>query len=188
MGAVYVTTYEVVGAGLAKADVYYSRAQEARQTHWDWAESIGGSGIRPNHNGGLRSVFFSGDVPKGWRKIGSQQGKIEAVPNRGTKSGKEAEAAMAALPRIPRPDELASVFGYSPNELAMDGNRGVIYFPTELRVAHPAPRTFIRLPRFDRDGFTPDEAELRAIPESELMKAIEDHNAEAKRLREKESA
>jgi hypothetical protein len=186
--SVYVTTYEVIGEGLAKADAYYAQADAARQAHWDWAESIGGSGIRPDHNGGLRSVFFDGDTPKGWRKVGKQQGKIEAVPNRGTKSGKEAERQMQALDRIPNPDVLAAAFGYAPNELAIDGNRGVIYFPTELRVSFPQARTFLRLPRFAKDGFTPDESELRAVPESEMMKAVEDHNAEARRLREKAAA
>jgi hypothetical protein len=188
VSGVYTTTYEIVGDGLAKAEAHYAKSAQAWQAHWDWAESIGGSGIRPDHSGGLRSVFFDGDPPKGWRKIGSQSGKTEAVPNRGTKSGKAAEEAMRSLPRAPRPDELAAAFGYSPNELAVDCNAGVIYFPTELRVTHPAPRTFLRLPRFDRDGFTPNEAELRAIPESELMKAVEDHNDEAKRLREREPA
>jgi hypothetical protein len=186
MSKVYVTTYEVVGAGLAKADTYYALVDEARQAHWDWAESIGGSGIRPDHSGGLRSVFFDGDLPKGWRRSGGQQGKTEAVPNRGTKSGKEAERQMQALPRTPRPDELAAAFGYRPNEMAMDGT--AIYFPTEMRVAFPMPRTFVRLPRFERDSFTPNEAELRAVPESELMKAVEDHNEEARRQREKVAA
>ena len=65
----------------------------------------------------------------------------------------------------------------------MDYNRGVIYFPTEMRVHYPETRTFLRLPRFDGDGFEPDPEQLRAIPESELMQAVEAHNAEARRLK-----
>jgi hypothetical protein len=181
---VYVTTYEIVGEGAERAAAYYAEIDSARAAHWLFAESVGGVGFRPCHNGGIRSVLFDAATPTGWRKTGRSKGKIEAVPNRGTKAGKAAAAQMADLPAVPRPDALAKLFGYSPNELAMDSDRGVIYFPTEMRVAHPAPRSFLRLPRFDGDGFTPDEAVLRALPESELMKAVEDHNAEAKRQRE----
>jgi hypothetical protein len=188
VSSVYVTTYEIVGDGLEIAERHYAAVDAAIQAHWDWAESIGGSGIRPAHDGGLRSVFFDSELPKGWRAIGSSKGKTEAVPRRGTKTGKEAEAAMNALPRAPRPADLAAALGYNPSEMAIDSERGTIYFPTELRVSHPAPRIFVRLPRFAKDGFTPDESKLLAVAESELMRAIEDHNAEAKRVREKEAA
>jgi hypothetical protein len=187
MSKVYVTTYEIIGSGLAKAAQYYADADAAQAKHWEHVEAVGGEGMRPDHNGGLRSVFFK-ELPAGWREIARQSGKMEAVPRRGTKAGKAAQEALDALPRIPRPCALASALGYNPAEMALDGERGVIYFPTELRVSFPAQRFFIRLPRFEKDGFTPDDAELKAVPESELMKAVEDHNAEAARSRQKEAA
>lgn len=188
MGQVFVTTYELIGRAVEKAKAFYAEADAARDAQWAWAESLGGSGFRPSHDGGVRTVFFTGELPTGWRSVGRERGKTEAAPRRSTKSGKAADEAMAALPKAPRPNRLAAAVGYSPNEMAMDGDRGVIYFPTELHVSQPTDRYFVRLPRFERDGFTPDERELRAIPESELMKALEDHNAEAKRLREKQAA
>lgn len=187
MSKVYVTTYEVIGDGHALAAKHYDEIEAATEAHWAFVEDIGGVGFRPEHSGGVSSVLFT-ETPKGWRKLGQQGDKIEATPNRGTKAGKEMADRIASLPRTPRPDALAAAFGYSPSQLAMDSERGTIYFPTTLRVAHPQPRTFLRIPRFDGDGFTPNDTMLRAIPESELMKAVEDHNAEARRLREKDAA
>ena len=183
-----MTTYEVVGEGIAKADAFYAERQVALDAQWAWIEGVGGSGFRPAHDGGLRSVFFDGPIPKGWRSIGKQGGKTEAQPRLSTKSGKAIRADMSALPCQPRPDALASALGYSPREMAIDSARGTIYFPTELRLDFPVARTFVRLPRFSGDGFDPDAAILRALPESEFMKALEDHNAEAKRQRESAGA
>jgi hypothetical protein len=184
MGAIYVTTYEIVGEGLVRASAHYAAIDQAKKAHWQFAESVGGAGFRPDHNGGVRSVLFDGELPTGWRNIGRDRGKIEAVPRLSTKAGKAASIAMRGLPRAPQPQALAALFCYSPSTFAMDPDRGTIYFPTELRTGHPAPRSFLRLPRFEGDGFTPDETVLRALAESDLMKAVEDHNAEAKRLRE----
>jgi hypothetical protein len=95
---------------------------------------------------------------------------------------------MNALPAAPNAFSLAARLGYSPNEMALDEEMGTIYFPMELRVSFPTKRSFIRLPRFANDGFSLDDKLLRALAESELMRAIEDHNAKARSLREKESA
>lgn len=187
MSGVYVTTYEIIGDGLTKAREFYGKVEAARSAQWKHLEELGAEGFRPNHNGGVRSIFFK-ELPTGWRSIGRDGDNTEAVPRRGTKAGKAAQDALDALPRAPAPGELAGALGYSPSEMAMDRERGTIYFPTELSVAYPATRFFVRLPRFDKDGFTPNDAELRAIPESELMKAVEDHNAEARRQREAEAA
>ncbi len=185
MSRIYTTTYEIIGAGSAKAKPHYDSIEAARKAQWEYVESVGATGFRPSHNGGVRSLFFDGDtMPKGWRKIGSQGRKVEAVPGRAAKIGKHLERELDALPCAPMPTDLAAAFGYSPSEMAIDPERGTIYFPTEMQLSFPTSRIFLRLPRFAGDGFTPDETLLRAIPESELMKAVEDHNAEAKRLRE----
>lgn len=182
MSKVYITTYEVIGA-LDLAHNHYEAVDAARAAQWDFAHDVGGLGYRPSHDGGLRSVFFA-EVPTGWRKIGQDKGNIEAVPLKSTKIGKEAVQRMCNLPLAPSAHDLAAAYGYNPPHFAMSGR--TIYFPTELFLKFPQDRIFIRLPRFAEDGFEPNEAHLRALPESELMAAIEAHNAEAKRQREAE--
>lgn len=180
MSKVFVTTYEVIGAHEI-AHAHYQAIDAARLAHWDFVTEVGGAGFRPSHNGGVRSVFFE-QLPSGWRKIGLDGAKVEAVPLKSTKSGKAMAENMAALPQAPKPGDLASSYGYNPPHFAIDG--GKIYFPTEMQVYFPVERIFLRLPRFAEDGFEPDEAILHAIPESQFMAAIEAHNAEAKRQRE----
>lgn len=180
MSKVFVTTYEVIGA-LELAHAHYDAVDAARAAQWDFVNELGGEGYRPSHNGGLRSVFFT-EIPIGWRKIGTDKGKIEAVPSKGTKAGKAAAQRISGLPSAPSASDLAASYGYNPPHFAISG--GTIYFPTELFLKFPQERIFLRLPRFAEDGFEPNEAHLRALPESEFMAAIEAHNAEAKRQRE----
>ncbi len=187
MSRIFTTTYEVIGEGVAIANGYYAEIEAARKEHWAFVESVGGDGFRPAHDGGLRAVFFA-ELPKGWRKVGREGKHIEAVPYKTSAAGKELVQRIRSLALAPRPHQLASSLGYSPSEMALDPDRGTIYFPTEIRVSHPEERTFLRLPRFATDGFEPDPAILRELPESALMLAIETHNAEAKRQREAEPA
>lgn len=187
MSRVYVTTYEVIGAGIPLAEDHAAAIDNARAIQWAYSQQIGGAGFRPSHNGGVRTILFD-TLPKGWRKVGLDRGKIEGVPRKDSKAGKEIAASIAALPEAPQPHHLAAALGYNPSEMALDSERGTIYFPTTVDVSFPTKRYFVRLPRFDRDGFDPDANILRAIPESELMKALEDHNAEARRRREEKEA
>ncbi|WP_225206271.1 hypothetical protein [Novosphingobium huizhouense] len=180
MSKVFVTTYEVIG-DLDLLNLHYAADEAAVAAHWAYVEGIGASGFRPSQAGGVASVFFE-TLPQGWRKIGADKGRIEAVPLKSTKVGKAAAATIADLPRKPKASALAASYGYNPPLCAMDGT--YIYFPSEIQVLHPVKRTFLRLPRFPEDGFEPDETRLRAVPESELMAAIEAHNAEVNRLRE----
>ena len=184
MTQVFVTTYEVIGKFEATDD-HYDAIKHARLLQCDFITDVGGVGFRPSHDGGLRSVMFE-TLPPGWRQIGMDKGKIEALPLKSTKIGKEMVAQIDALPKAPRATDLAARFGYNPKEFAIDG--GTIYFPTELKITFPTKRIFLRLPRFTGDDFEPNEAHLRAIPESEFMAAIEAHNAEAKRQREGRAA
>lgn len=188
MGQVFVTTYEVIGGGIAIADDFYASVDAARKAHWDFVTSVGGEGFRPAHYGSIRSVLFKGDAPDGWKKIGTDKGNTEATPRKASKVGRAFADAIKALPHMPKAEKLVGALGYNPSEMAMDTNTGTIYFPTETRLSHPARRIFVRIPRFANDGFEPDPAMLCALPESEFMKAIEDHNAEAKRLSEADTA
>ena len=184
--SVYITTFEIVGEGLELADYFDLKKQEARLAQWKFVSEVGGKGYLPDSwTGGLRSVLFDGDPPKGWRRNKrTHKGLIEAVPRKTTKIGKSLLDKIAALPRKPLATQLAAELGYNPESFAIHGTS--IYFPTELRVTHPQIRHFLRLPLSPEDGFQADPAFLKAIPESELMKAVEDHNAEANRLREQE--
>jgi hypothetical protein len=181
MPTVYVTTYEVISDGVPIADEHFHAIDAAHAAHWQFVEQLGGKGFRPAHDGGLRSVFFE-TIPAGWRKIGNDKGLTEAVPRKGSTAGKDLVKRIAELPRAPDAWALASRLGYSTTEFACDGTK--LYFPTAIALSFPASRMFLRLPRFSEDGFNPEESFLRALPESEFMRAVEDHNAEARRLRE----
>lgn len=177
--SVFVTTYEVIGDGLPIAAEHFAEVKAAKAAHWQFVESVGGIGFRPTScGGGLRSVFFT-DVPTGWRKIGKDRDNIECVPHKSSFAGRGIAKVIGALPTAPDAINLARKLGYTPNEMAMDGT--CIFFPTTLQVSFPAERAFLRLPRFAGDKFEPDPAILQALPESEFMKALEDHNAEARR-------
>jgi len=184
--SVYVTTYEVIGDGLAIAADFYAQVDAAQKAHWAFTESVGGVGFRPAHWGSITSVLFEELPAEGWKQIGRDKARIEATPRKTSKVGKALAEQIRALPVTPKGESLAGMLGYNPLEMAMDGFK--VYFATELRTSHPTERIFVRIPRFANDGFEPDETMLRALPESEFMKAIEDHNAEAKRLRESEPA
>lgn len=176
--SVYVTTYEIIGAHHL-ADDYYARRNAAHGAQWNFVRGIGGVGFRPNHGGGVQTVFFKA-LPTGWLKVGQDGDRIEARPRKGSLFG----TALAGLPCVPQVDELASSYGYNPKELAIDDSKGVIYFPSLISTGFSARRHFLRLPRFKNDGFEPDVALLRAVPESELMAAIEAHDAEKIRRHE----
>lgn len=180
MSKVFVTTYEIIGARhLAQA--HYAAIDAARDAHWSFVSEVGGVGYRPGHNGGLSSVFFE-SLSEGWRKVGFHDGKVEARPLKNTKIGKALARKINDLRRAPQAPSLAGSYGYNPRHFPIDG--GSIYFPSEIQVKFPDERIFLRIPRFADDGFEPDETNLRAVPESELMAAIEAHNAWANRLRE----
>lgn len=180
MSTVFVTTYEVIGA-LELARAHYDAVDAARAAHWDFAMEIGGEGYRPSYNGGLLSIFFT-ELPAGWKKVSTHNGKIEAVPLKSTKAGKTVAQRISDLPLAPSAGNLASSYGYKPPHFPI--SEGKIYFPSEMFLKFPRDRIFLRLPRFAEDCFEPNEANLRAIPESEFMAAIEAHNAEARRRRE----
>ncbi len=180
---VYTTTFEMIGEGRDLADRYEQQKRDAAGEQWAFVKEVGGAGYCPSSwNGALQSVLFDGELPEGWRRIGSVKGMTNAVPRASTKAGKAWLAKIEALPAKPLPTSLAVELGYARDSFAIDGS--AIYFPTEIRVEHPETRHFLRLPLQAGDGFEPDLQRLKPVAESELMKAVEDHNAEAKRLRE----
>jgi hypothetical protein len=186
MSSVFVTTYEAVGDGVAIVERYLEKKDAHIQAGMAVAEQFGASGFRPSRHGSPRTLLFNGnsmaDTPEGFRYVGRVKAdSIECAPFRNTKRGKEAYAALQEIGPMPNSEEVAVEFGWHPPEMPMDGT--TVYFATASSVALPAPRHFIRLPRFARDQWE-QPATLVAIPESEFMRAIEDHNAAARAMRE----
>jgi hypothetical protein len=161
MSGVFVTTYEVIGA-LDIARAHYKAIKAALKAQWAFIREVDGTGFRPDSNGGVRSVMFKA-LPPGWRKIGRDNGDVEAVPYKSSKLGKAAALKLAEIAKAPQSHELAAAFGYNPPHFAIENGR--IYFATDCVVTFPAERIFLRLPRFSKDGFVPNENQLRAIPE-----------------------
>jgi len=180
---VYTTTFEIVGEGRDLADDFQYELDSAKRAHFAFVNKVGGKGYCPcPYSGLLRSVLFEGELPPGWKKIGMQGGRTNANPKVSTKIGKALRQEIEKLPKRPDASKLAADLGYGPDVLAIDA-RGV-FFPTQLRVEHPETRHFLRLPLTKEMDFEPAPAMLRAIPENELLKAVEEHNAAAKRERE----
>lgn len=180
MSKVFITTYEVIGAHEI-ATAHYAAVDNARNAHWAFVKKVGGSGYQPGYGGGVVAVLFE-QLPAGWRQICTEKNWIKAVPHKATREGKAVYEKMKALPVPPSPEQLCADYGYQPSEFPIEGT--TIYFATALRVTFPSERIFLRIPRTASDGFEPNEAHLRALPESEFMAAIEAHNAEAKRQHE----
>lgn len=175
--------YEIVRAGLEISTAHFEECAAAKRAHWQFVDEVGGSGLRPTGHGGLRSVFFK-TLPPNWRKIGSRDQLIEAIPSKTSATGKALAKQIAELPQAPEPSILAGKLGYGPNQLVIDGDRGIIYFPTAVELTFPTKRHWLRIPRTLDDGFEPDPAILAECRESEFMRAVEDHNAEARRQQE----
>lgn len=184
--SVHVITFEIIGDGRQLADTFEAEKSEARSTFWAFVHEVGGTGYRPGHNGTLRSVFFDCELPQGWRAIDKVNGLTEALPARNTKVGKALRDRYGDLPEMPQASRLARDLGYSPSFMPI--SNGKIYFPSEVRVTFPTERHFLRLPLTADDGFKPDDSLLRELRESEFMRAVEDHNAEARRQKEAEAA
>lgn len=179
---VSIISFEIIDLGLATAEAFQTQKDAARQALLDFAIALGAEAYRPNSRGNFYSALFAGELPKGWRKIGGHNGHMEAMPHRGTKIGKQLIHQIERLPKIPNASELAHSLGYKTS--LMPTADGKIYFPTELRVEFPKARHFLTLPLTASDEFIPNPKLLRELRESEFMRAIEDHNAEARRQEE----
>lgn len=182
MTAVHVTTYEVVGDGIALADEHYAQLRAARAAHWAVATKFGAHGYRPSSGGGgIYTLFFKGsEPPAGFRLVGRVGESVECAPRKGSKVGNDALAAFSA-PGLRSPSDcaLAAMFGF--HEMPTDGRS--LFFATSTRVLAPSPRTFLRLPRTATDGW-PGHEHLMEVPESTFMLALETHNAAARAAKE----
>jgi hypothetical protein len=184
---VFRISYEVVGEGLAKAAAHREAVKTARNAGWELAQRFGAVGFRPSHGGGVLSLFFDGkEPPEGFKYRGREAGKVECTPHKGTKRGKEALAAINAVPRAPSDSDLAAALGYRPASAPMDGFK--IYWPTAYDFTPSGGTVFLSIPRQADDGWEPDASVLVERPESTFMLAMETHNAAVRAERAKEAA
>jgi hypothetical protein len=181
---VFMTTYEVTGPALPIVEAHRKAIEDHLAKCWAINEELGGEGFQPGWSG-IRAILFKGtsaaDAPAGWRLLERDDtpGIIRCTPRKTSKAGKALAARMAEVGKMPRGEECATAFGWGPNQLAIEGNR--IFYAVQQSVELPTPRHFVRLPRFDGDGWEGHEG-LTAIPESEFMRALEGHNAIVREL------
>lgn len=181
MGQIFVTTYEVGPAGMDITQSHLDAQNAYRERGIAAADKFGATGFRPRRYGPPTTLMFKAEsAPTGFKLVKRERaGVIECSPRMTTALGKEAKSALAEIGIEPSGEDLAAAFGWNPSELAMDTDRGTIYFPTTLSTVRPIPRHFVRLPRFAADGWEGHPG-LAEIAESAFMRAIEDHNAAAR--------
>jgi len=182
MPDVFKTPYEIVGEGIPIAEAFYAERDAAASEVWKLVEALGADGYRPGWGGTIRSLLFK-ELPANYRQIGRDKDRVECVPHKGTKAGKNLAKVISGAVRIPDEQKLADAFGWE-GRSPCDGTR--IYWATVTRMELPSVRYLMRLPRTTDDGFVPP-ATLIEIKQSEYAKAFEDHN-EAARASNKETA
>ncbi len=172
--SVFVTTYEVNEAGMPLIEQHNAAVAAWKKKGWALVDELGADGFQPGW-GGIRAILFKEGAPTGWRVLERDpRGAVRCVPRKTSKAGKELAKRLGEVGPMPRGEDAAALFGWAPPEMASCGNK--IYFPTAQTIELPSPRHFIRLPRFPKDNW-PGHEGLNELPESELMRAIEAHNA-----------
>lgn len=172
---VTVTTYEINPAGETLADGYDLSIRAYQKRGFAAAAKFGAEGFIPSRYGTPDTlVFKTGKRPPGWRKIKHHDGHDYCTPNKSTKIGKADLKILEEIGRRPSGDDIAREFGWDPSDMVMDGS--TVYFPTYQRLELPERRRFLRLPRFNNDGFSPPDS-LTEITEGQYMTAIDSHNA-----------
>lgn len=184
MTQVLTCTYEVTGsAAVARVDMHYGAVRVAHDEWYALAKEFGATAVRPGYGGKPPRTFcFNGDdPPSGWLYVSRpERGKVEAKPHKGTKIGKAAAAKIVGLHPAPSDEACACEVA---NFTGMPSDGRSVYFATLVRTMQPTVRYFVRLPRTDGDGWAVPDG-LTEVPESELHRAIEAHNAAALKARE----
>lgn len=189
---VFKEVYEAVGATALKAARAHKAAQAAAfDAQWDVAKSFGAEGFRPGHGGKIKTLLFKADtglpLPPGFKRVGSDRGRIECAPVRNTREGKAAGAKLYGVPAREDWGAFANTFdwkGRSP--ISMSNDRCFISHASGVAVSFPKERFFLTYPRELKDGWKAPKG-LKLVRESDMLRAVEDHNAEVQR-REKRSS
>lgn len=173
------TYYEIVGDGLEIAAAHYAKCDERHRTGFEIAQRHGAKGYRPSLGRGIIHLIFEDGVsPDGFTRVQKEpQGLWAWKPDRRTAAGKAIAKEFAAYEAAPHDDFLISDLGAHLASYPTDGRS--IHFPTAIRVALPNLRYFVSIPREIGDGWSPP-AVLKEVMTSEVMAAIEAHNAIAR--------
>ncbi|MBZ9939186.1 hypothetical protein LB518_23010 [Mesorhizobium sp. BR1-1-16] len=176
MAGVFIVTYELSGDSAEIAEAHYAKIKSSLKGQAEVVAKFGATKFRPDHIGGIGSLFLSGNkAPIGWKTVRRHADGIEAAPNYATKSGREALQELAEAPRAPTSVDLARSLGWA-NGMVVDEDRACVCFATDTRVEKPERRIFVRLPRKADDGWAPPSS-MTEVSEGEFMRALADHNA-----------
>lgn len=117
--------YRVVDGPCWDACEMYRQAKQAvSDAHWDFAKSIGAVGLYSGNTENVgnalpvNAIIFDGALPEGWKRRnwssmkGMKPGQTSAFPDKRSKAGKAALAAIMALPLLPTPDRICKAIGY----------------------------------------------------------------------------
>lgn len=208
---VFKEFYEIVGAAERGWALAFALGIEtAHHMQFKVARSLGAEGYRPGPGGMLKSLLFPLkkltplDIPKtikepwalykaavppaGFRKVAFEDGRVECEPVRNTKIGKEMAAKLATPPKIPNWRTFADEFGWngrSPMGAGSGSRTGFcIFYAGVTHINNPREWFFLQLPRQLKDGWKKPPG-LKLVRESEVLRAIEDHNEIARKKRDK---
>jgi hypothetical protein len=195
---VFKEYYEITGAaGIKLARAHAAKQQAACDAHWKLVKEFKADGYRPSHEGRVKTLLFTPQldaklprvVPPGMRYVGKDvvDGKIrlEYVPSRNTKSGSELAKKFAEVDRIESWSSFADAFGKFEGRSPIGEGSGsrtgfVIYHCHGIHVRKPRERFFLVYPRELKDKWRPPKG-VKLVRESDMLRAIEDYNAAAKK-------
>lgn len=178
--AVFREYYEVVGAAKKRAMQFAEEQRSALKAQWALVQSLGAVAFRPGQGGSIKSLMYDpkATVPAGLRKLGrAEQGNIEYMPARNIAAGKAIAKTLASAPSVKDWGAFANTFGWKGRSpISTWDGRSFVCFCTGVHVSKPRDRFFLQYPRELKDGWTPP-AGLKLVRESDMLRAIEDHNA-----------
>jgi len=202
---VFKEYYEMTGAAALKlARAHADKQQKARDAHWKLINELKADGYRPSHEGRIKTLLFAppsganakSAVPPGMRYVGKDvvDGKIrlEYAPARNTKSGRELAKKFSEVDRIESWSSFADAFGKFEGRSPIGEGSGsrtgfLIYHCHGVHVRKPRERFFLVYPRELKDKWKAPPG-LKLVRESDMLRAIEDHNAVVDRKKKKVAA
>lgn len=201
MSTVFKEYYEITSAAAKKlARDHAAKQQKARDAHWNLIREYKADGYRPTHDGRVKTLLFAPqpdakiprNVPPGMRYVGKDvvEGKVrlEYAPSKNTTAGRALAKRFAEVDRIESWSAFADAFGKFGDRSPIGEGGGrtgfVIYHCHGVHVRKPRERFFLVYPRELKDKWTPPKG-VTLVRESDMLRAIEDHNAAVKKRKAK---
>lgn len=176
---VFREVYEITGKPAIKiADAFFEKRREAHDAQLALVKELGATGYRPGYGGGIMTLIFTSadKVLPGMRRW-QKGGRLECVPSGNTKAGRELKTRLAAAPIITPVERLAWEFGWPQGHMIF--SEGKVHWPNAVQTRFPRVRYFLTVPRQLKDKWAPP-AGLKLVRESDMLRAIEDHNEAVK--------